>query len=250
MVDMTAEAAASPAPPMAGSRPSEDHSILADIVQWDVGNWGRAVRMWDRELRGDWAGKRALDMGAGGGGLTLYLCRRGCRVAYCDSKPPRDEARDLFRRYDIVDDIEYCQADVTRLPYGDEQFDLVAFKSLLAVASRYGGWESQVAILTEAHRVLKKSGTLLFAENAYGSRLHAFGRRHFVSWGRELHYPTLDEYRRLLQPFNSVELESFGVLAAFGRREWQRRMLSRVDHLINPIFRENSRYLVYGYARK
>ena len=44
--------------------------------------------------------------------------------------------------------------------------------------------------------------------------------------------------------------ESFGVLAAFGRREWQRRMLSRVDHLINPLFRENSRYLVYGYARK
>src|SRR5262245_52671466 len=109
--------------------PSSDPHLLAEIIEWDVGNWGRALKLWDRELQSDWAHKRSLDLGAGGGGLSLYLALRGCDVTYCDFTAPRPEALRRFSRHGIEDSIAYARANVTRLPFRDASYDLVAFKS-------------------------------------------------------------------------------------------------------------------------
>ena len=230
--------------------PSKDPALLSDIIEWDVGNWGRAVQMWDRELQESWAGLRALDLGAGGGGLSLYLRLRGCRVTYSDFSQPRPHARELLKRYEVAPGVDFCRANVTRLPFADDQFDIVAFKSLLASVGKFGGLESQKCVFQESCRVLKPGGYLLLAENAYGSALHAFCRDKFVAWGHDCRYPSLAELQEFMSPFSNVTIETFGLLAAFGRTEWQRAALSRVDRLITPIFPAESRYLAYGYARK
>jgi ubiquinone/menaquinone biosynthesis C-methylase UbiE len=223
---------------------------LNDIIAWDVGNWGRAVKLWDREQPASWEGRRALDLGAGGGGLSLYLALRGCEVTYCDFAEPRAEALELFGRHGITGTIRFTRADVTRLPYRAASFDVVAFKSLLASVGKFGGFPSQKSVLDEAYRVLKPGGLLLFAENAHGSALHAFCRDRLVAWGHDCRYPSLAELSGFLSAFSRVRLLTFGVLAAFGRREWQRRALSRIDHLVTPVIPKESRYLAYGYAVK
>jgi SAM-dependent methyltransferase len=230
--------------------PSKDPALLSDIIEWDVGNWGRAVQKWDRELPDSWTGMRALDLGAGGGGLSLYLRLRGCRVTYCDFSQPRPQAIELLKRDEVAPGVDFCQANVTRLPFAEGQFDIVAFKSLLASVGKFGGLESQKSVFQESCRVLKPGGYLLLAENAYGSALHAFCRDRFVAWGHDCRYPTLAELQEFMSPFSNVSIETFGLLAAFGRRECQRAALSRLDRLITPIFPAESRYLAYGYARK
>jgi ubiquinone/menaquinone biosynthesis C-methylase UbiE len=234
----------------APSYPSSEPRLLSEIIGWDVGNWGRALRLWDRELTQNWAGLRALDLGAGGGGLSLYLALRGARVTYCDFTEPRSEALALFERHGQVGKIEFSRANVTRLPFRDASYDLVAFKSLLASVGKFGGFPSQKSVLDEAYRVLKPGGLLLFAENARGSALHAFCRDRFVAWGHDCRYPSLEELNGFLSSYSGVRLVSFGVLAAFGRREWQRRVLSRVDRVLTPVIPKESRYLAYGYAVK
>jgi ubiquinone/menaquinone biosynthesis C-methylase UbiE len=230
--------------------PSNDPALLSDIIEWDVGNWGRAVQMWDRDLPESWSGMRALDLGAGGGGLSLYLRLRGCRVTYSDFNHPRPGARELLDRYDVARGVDYCRANVKQLPFADRQFDVVAFKSLLAVAAKFGGLEIQKRVFQESCRVLKPGGYLLLAENLYGSAFHAFCRDKFVAWGHDSRYPKLAELQEFMSPFSDVSIETFGMLAAFGRQEWQRSVLGHIDRFITPIFPAKSRYLAYGYARK
>lgn len=230
--------------------PSKDPALLQDIIEWDVANWGRAVKLWDRERPESWAGRTALDLGAGGGGLSLYLALRGCRVNYCDFTAPRPAALDLFARHGVAEAVEFSRADVTRLPFAAGRYDLVAFKSLLASVGKFGGFQSQKSVFDEAYRVLKPGGILLFAENAHGSAFHAFCRDRFVTWGHDCRYPSLAEMNGFLSAFSQLRLETFGVLAALGRREWQRRALSRLDQLITPVIPRESRYLVYGYSVK
>ena len=213
-------------------------------------NWGRAVQLWDSELGDSWSGRRALDLGAGGGGLSLYLALRGCRVTYCDYAAPRPEATARFARHGIGSGLSFVRANVTRLPLATGSYDVVAFKSLLASVGKFGGLESQKSVLLEAYRVLKPGGILLFAENARGSAVHAYCRDRFVAWGHDCRYPSLAELSGFLSAFSRVRLVSFGVLALFGRREWQRRALSRIDHVLTPVIPKGSRYLAYGYAIK
>ena len=230
--------------------PSTDPDLVREIIAWDVGNWRRAVKLWDLERPENWAGYRALDLGAGGGGLSLYLALRGCRVTYCDTTPPRPGALELFERHGVARAVSYSRADVTRLPFAEASCDVVAFKSLLAVASKFGGLQTQKSIFDEAYRVLKPGGVLLFAENAHGSAIHAFCRDRFVAWGRACRYPSLADLNGFVSSFSKVRLVTFGALAVFGRREWQRRALSRLDHVITPVIPKESRYLAYGYAVK
>ncbi len=229
---------------------SSDRQLVDEIIEWDVANWGRALSLWDEDLSADWSARSALDLGAGGGGLSLYLALRGCRVTYCDFAAPRPEALERFKRHEIGEAVSFVRANVTRLPLRSESYDLVGFKSLLASVGKFGGFPSQKSVLDEAYRVLKPGGVLLFAENARGSAVHAYCRDRFVAWGHDCRYPSLAEMKGFMSAFSRVHLVSFGVLAAFGRREWQRRALSRVDRVLTPVIPKGSRYLAYGYAIK
>lgn len=229
---------------------SQAPHLIQDIVEWDVANWSRAFQLWDQDLGGDWHGKRALDLGAHGGGLSLYLSLRGCKVTYLDLHPVPEKAHELFLKHGVTDQLDFVQASVTDLPMADASFDVVAFKSLLASVGKAHGWRGQQVTLAEARRVLRPGGTLLFAENAEASAVHRYCRTRFVPWGTDCRYVSLTEMRMLLTTYDTFQLKTAGLFAAFGRREWQRTILARLDRIANPFFPETSKYLMYGYARK
>jgi hypothetical protein len=68
-----------------------------------------------------------------------------------------------------------------------------------------------------------------------------------MSW----RYISLGELGRFLSQFKCYKYETTGVLAAFGRTEWQRDIFARIDQLIfNPVCPEHWKYIVYGIAEK
>ncbi len=223
---------------------------MQEIVEWDVAHWSRAFQLWDQELGGDWHGQTALDLGARGGGLSLYLSLRGCKVTYLDLHPAPEKAHELFLKHGVSERLDFLRASVTDLPLADASVDVVAFKSLLGSVGRAQGWHGQQVAVAEAWRVLRPGGKLLFAENAKASVVHQYCRTRFVPWGNEWRYVSLNEMRMLLKTYDMFQLKTAGIFAAFGRREWQRSMLARLDRVVNPIFPETSKYLMYGYARK
>lgn len=224
--------------------------LRRDICQWDVGNWSRALDFWSQELPGSWAGHSALELGAGRGGLSLYFAMRGCRVTCTDMTGPDENALVLHTRHSCSDHVTYSTADATAIPFPDCTFDVVAFKSLLGTVGRRGGKVGQQKAFDEIHRVLRPGGSLLFAENLTGAALHSFCRRKFVPWGADWRYVTIGEISEFLRDFSRFKFQTFGVVALFGRTEWQRAVLHHADLLLSPLTPQSSRYLIYGVAHK
>jgi len=75
-------------------------------------------------------------------------------------------------------------------------------------------------------------------------------RRYLRSWGQSWGYVTMEEMRELTRHFSEKSFGTFGFLAAFGATERQRDLLHHVDRALNLIIAPNSRYIIYGYARK
>jgi len=93
-------------------------------------------------------GKRALDLGCGGGLLSAYLAQRGARWIGVDLSGAslRTGSERLGARF--------AQADVLRLPVGDATMDVVLAADVLEHVP------SLDAALAEASRVLKPGGDL------------------------------------------------------------------------------------------
>ena len=220
---------------------------IEDIIEWDVGNWSRALKLWEMEGGTDLKGCLALEIGGRNGGLSLWLALRGARTICSDLNGPSPRAVLLHRRYGVADLVEYRAIDVLDIPYGEGTFDVVAFKS---VVGDLGEKEKQRKAFGEIYRVLKPGGRLFFAENLRGSPIHMFLRSRFVSWGRSWRYLSLDDLEEFLSIFSRRRCETHGFLAALGRDERQRRFLSLLDSLISPIVPPSWRYIAFGVAVK
>lgn len=223
--------------------------LLNDIIQWDVASWRPALDCWDRCVENR-AGLQVLDVGARDGGLSLYFALKGFQVVCSDLGGPTPQALELHRKHGVADRVSYAAMNATAIGHRDGTFDIVCFKSVLGGIGWGDRYDTQAQAIREMHRVLKPGGCLLFAENLRASRLHSVLRRRFARWGKGWRYPTLGEMRTLLAPFSQVELNCCGFLAAFGHREWQRRLLHWVDVPLNPLIPADARYIAYGCARK
>ncbi len=219
----------------------------SDAIVWDVANWSRALRYWEREAAFSERPLHCLEVGAKGGGLSVWLALRGHAVVCSDFQKLPLEAEALARRHHVKHRIRFEDIDATRIPY-ESTFDIIAFKSVLGGIGRDDAVERQRAAIASMYRALRPGGRLLFAENLTASPLHALLRRRYIRWGTRWRYVTIDEMHAFLAPFSHVRLATTGFFGAFGRSERQRRALSLLDRLV--IVPPAWRYIVYGVATK
>jgi SAM-dependent methyltransferase len=115
--------------------------------------WGRRpigflAEFLDHVTPGIGRGSRVLDAGAGDGRNVETLERTGARVVVCDA------SRHALRKVRQVVHAR-VQCDVSRLPYGDDFFDLVVMTDIIETLP------DPEPALAEAHRVLAPGGMLL-----------------------------------------------------------------------------------------
>jgi SAM-dependent methyltransferase len=224
-------------------------SNVVDFVEWDLSNWSPALDFWLQSTSLDLSNSLALELGAGLGGLSLWLALKGARVVCTDLKGATAEARALHARHNVQHLISYQAVDATSIPYAG-QFDIVLFKSVLGDVGRGGRRELQEKALREIYRSLKPGGELWFAENLTGSALHRFARR-FIRRGSLWRYVSPAEVKEFLSPFRRYSYRTTGFLAVFGRGGWPRNLLGALDRLLfNHVVPERWRYVVIGAAKK
>ena len=224
-------------------------ALTKDIIQWDVKSWSKALRYWDSYV--DWRKVHTcLELGGREGGLSLWLALKGKEVVCSDLEHVKKTATALHRRYNVSDRVTYRDIDATNIPY-DNYFDVIVFKSILGGIGRNDNAEMQLKVFKEIHRALKPGGKLLFAENLSASPLHRWARKKFVGWGSYWRYISANEMPDFLKEFSSHDIQTTGVMAAFGRTEGQRNFLAALDKTIfNSVCPENWKYIVYGVAEK
>jgi SAM-dependent methyltransferase len=230
--------------------PKMSEAQLTDVLAWDTVNWAVALDRWLGACGANLQDQVALEIGAHGGGVSLWLALRGARVVFSDLGGPKQQARDLHARYNVLDRVIYEDIDATRIPY-ENRFDIVALKSVVGGIGRDNNKPLQIQVFREIHKALKPGGRLLFAENLVGSPLHCFFRKWFVQWRRSWRYLTLAELDEFLAPFASFEYHTCGFLGTFGRSEPQRRLLGHLDRaMLDSLVPASWRYIAMGVATK
>jgi SAM-dependent methyltransferase len=205
------------------------------------------LRFWEREGELSERPLQCLEVGAKGGGLSVWLALRGHAVVCSDFKKLPAEAVALAERHQVKHRMRFEDIDATKIPY-ESTFDIIAFKSILGGIGLDDAIERQRSAVASMYRALRPGGRLLFAENLIASPLHELMRRRYLRWGARWRYVTIHEMRSFLEPFSRVRLATTGFFGAFGRSEEQRRMLSLLDRvaIVPPAWR----YIVYGVATK
>ncbi|MCZ4409042.1 class I SAM-dependent methyltransferase [Cryomorphaceae bacterium 1068] len=223
--------------------------LIIDIIEWDIENWSKAIDFWTEKIDLKTTKLTCLELGGRRGGLSLWLAINHNEVICSDLNSPQEHASELHEKYSCSEYIEYRSIDATDIPF-DNAFDIVVFKSILGGVSRNGKDELKKQTIDEIYKSLKPNGKLLFAENLEASFLHMYIRKRFVKWGSRWNYLKYNEIDEVFDSFDSIQYETVGFLAAFGRTEKQRNLLSKIDHIINPFIPKRHKYIVFGIAEK
>jgi ubiquinone/menaquinone biosynthesis C-methylase UbiE len=215
---------------------------IKDIIQWDVKNWKNALPFWEAHFLVK-PGMKVLALGERDGGISLYFALQGCQVICTDYHEISENAHQMHRDYGVADKITYAQADMRNIAYPDESFDIVVFKSVIGALESIADQDKAIG---EIHRVLKKGGAFLFAENATASRLHRFTRRKFVKWKMSWRYVEDAEFESWKKKFSAAYSRKYGFIAPFGRSENQRRFLGGVDAATGFMIPKSWKYIYFG----
>ncbi|MCJ8010797.1 class I SAM-dependent methyltransferase [Paenibacillus sp. KQZ6P-2] len=102
-----------------------------------------------------------LDIGCGGGRISVYLANQGYHVTGLDvSRELLSVAREYSERNN--QNIHFVQTEGTSLPFPDDEFDvLIAFKILCYIPTR----ELRSEAFKEYFRVLKPGGTCIITQH-------------------------------------------------------------------------------------
>ena len=221
---------------------------LHDYLGWDIDTWKHALTYWDKVLAHEsLSNKRALELGARDGGLSLYLADKGMDVVCSDLEGPSQLAHTSFERIGLGGQVGFEQIDATCIPYEDNSFSVVIFKSMLGGVGMGYGYEGIQLAMQEMHRVLKPQGLLLFAENQAGSFFHQQARRLFVAWGKTWIYPSLDQFESLLSPFGESDIHTYGFFSCL-KKDF--KPFIAADRLICRTPKSKNHYMAFGYGRK
>jgi SAM-dependent methyltransferase len=224
--------------------------VKRDIIEWDILNWGHLLTFWDNISKLKFKESSTLEIGARNGGISLWLALKGLNVLCTDLNGPAEKARLLHKKYNVSHLVKYESVDATNIPYED-YFDIITFKSVLGGIGRGNNIEVQQKAIKEMYKALKPGGKLLFAENLIASPFHQFLRKRFIQWGQDWRYITIEEMLSFLKSFSTVNYITVGFFGAFGRNEFQRKILGWIDKCIfNKITPDKWKYIIIGIAQK
>lgn len=227
-----------------------DRELISDIIQWDVVNWSKSLEIWLKQSKQiDDNGGSALEIGAREGGISVLLTKLGFETTCSDVTNPLETAKPLHIKYQVFDAIKYEGIDVLNIDTVPDGFNIVCFKSVLGALQEK---DKQLKAFQQIYKILKTDGELWFAENLAGSFLHRNARKVFIPWHDIWRYMTSQEIKEMLDccGYRDIILQNYGFFGAFGRSEMQRQYLGYLDHLLNPLIPSNSKYIVFGIARK
>ena len=215
--------------------------MVEDIIGWDVNNWSKSLDIWTPFI-GD-VQKTVLVVGDREGRLSLWFALKGHNVLCTDKHGIVESAKKLHNFYSVSDSIKYFNVDIMDFDFNDNQFDIIAFKSVL------GALKNEINIknaIDGMHRILKPGGKLLVAENAEGSVIHSQFRFRYnkYSW----RYLNINELVKIFSPFNIIVSKQYGFFSAFGFNESIRKYLSYIDKLMNSIIPNRLKYIHFRYV--
>ncbi|MEO5740909.1 MAG: class I SAM-dependent methyltransferase [Vicinamibacterales bacterium] len=162
----------------------------------------------------DPSARRALDIGCGDGTLTYRLAQRNGRVwGVDDSLLPLRLARDQFERRPGHPRPFLTNADARTLPFPDESFDCVVMADVIEHI------DAPDAVMSEAHRVLRKGGQILLTTPRRQGATSAHEYHCYEYTGTEL----ADLLRRRfsdvhVRPFQPIRASRLYERKVFGRK--------------------------------
>lgn len=139
--------------------------------------------------RGDGAGLKILEIGAGAGSATRFVrltFPRAHLVATDLSGPYLKVAQRKLKRFDRID---FLQTPGESLPFQDGQFDAVFSVFLFHELPL----QTRKAVLKEAHRVLKKGGALAVVDSVQSGDQPEFEQL-LKNFSRDYHEPFYRDY--------------------------------------------------------
>jgi len=152
------------------------------------------------------AGKKILEVGAGMGGDSVFLAKKGGEVTVIDfTKEALALIGENAKKAKV--DITTVQADARRIPFPDNTFDIIFHQGLLE------HFKNPDELLREQKRVLKLGGYLLVdvpqRYTTYTVKKHLlmlFGKW-FAGWEREF---SIGELEGLLRHVGLTPVQSYG----------------------------------------
>lgn len=156
---------------------------------------GEKCQEWARELRerslgavlraqGEGRAPRMLDLGCGPGFFSILFARMGCAVDALDaSEGMLAQAQNNVSRANVAESVAFHQGDMTRLPFYDASFDIIAGRNVTWLL------RDPRAAYAEWMRVLRPGGKLLIFD---------------ANWYRYLDDPSINEQRVADQPTTDI----------------------------------------------
>jgi ubiquinone biosynthesis O-methyltransferase len=203
-------------------------------TRWRASEIGATTERLERELIlelvGDVSGCKVLDVGCGDGELALELTRRGAIVTGIDASAAMIEAaKDRAKRHNA--DIAFKVAMAERLPFPDEQFDVVTAITILCFV------DDAVPVFREIARVLRPKGRLVIGELGKWSAWAA-GRRIRAWLGSQLwrhgRFRTANELRAIAEQA-SLDVKDVRGAIYYPRSRLAARLLSPCDSALGML---------------
>lgn len=223
--------------------------LYQDSIGWDIENWLQGVKFWLDNV--EFKNKRILELGCGcdNGGLSLLAANQKADSILCTNFGDITETTKNFHKQYKTDNIDYANIDALDIPY-NEEFDIIMFKSMMGGITKLNPDNTDI-ILKNCAKALKKSGKLIFAENLTSTRFHMWCRRKLNK--RTWHYfqpNELEEHINSIGSFNIIDKMECGILGCFGRNEKQRRLLSKLDRILEKFCPRDFFYIQFWILEK
>lgn len=221
--------------------------LLKDIYSWDIYNWSQSLYFWETCIDLKNKKYKCLEIGAGQGGMSLWLALNGNNVLCTDRYDFIDNAKNIHKKYNITNSIDYKIMNALDIPFENE-FDIVIVKSVIGGV----GYDGQLGkTISQIYKSLKTGGCFLFVENLKGSKILMQLRKLFSPCGKEWNYLDYNSFSKKLEIFDEVKLERFGVFGVLGRNNFQQKILGKLDkYFLEKILPKNCFYIVAGIAFK